>query len=351
MIDEKRDFRIDIAKGIGIFLVIAGHLVKYAHSTSVFIFSFHMPLFYFLSGYVCSSDFSKNKFWKRIKSLLVPYLGFSLLGLFISLCIPVWRSDITFEHFFYQFLYNVQPEFLHVGQVWFLFSLIIITVLFFITNIFICNNKNQLWFGFFLFATAYLVHHYLSLKISINANLYRLPFKIDTTLFAFIFFQSGYICKLTNFYNKIENWLIKKKLTVGILALVIVYFISKKNHMTNICECSLGKPLLYLLGAYLGIFSTLIFSSIINKCKNKFYINWIGANSLPIFAFHSMYLYLFAYILSKIYGYDIMIMNNIPPKVIFPIIIFILILSIPIVKIYEYINFIFTKISNKWEKY
>ncbi len=346
MIEEKRDFRIDIAKGIGIFLVIAGHLVQYAHSTSIFIFAFHMPLFYFLSGYVCSSDFSKNKFWKRIKSLLIPYLGFSLFGFIISLCVPVWRSGITFELFFYQFLYNVQPEFLHVGQVWFLFSLIIITILFFITNTFICNNKNQLWFGFLLFVIAYFVHHY-SIKVSINSNLYRLPFKIDTSLSAFLFFQSGYVFKLTNYYDKIENWLTKKKFTIGILALVIVYFISKKNHMTNIGDCSLGKPLLYLVGAYSGIFSTLIFSSIINKCKNKFYINWIGANSLPIFAFHSMYLYLSAYILSKIYGYDIMIMNNIPPKVIFPIIIFILIFSIPIVKIYKYINYIITKISNK----
>lgn len=41
---------IDIAKGIGILLVIAGHLFAYRGPISRWIFSFHMPLFFILSG-------------------------------------------------------------------------------------------------------------------------------------------------------------------------------------------------------------------------------------------------------------------------------------------------------------
>lgn len=42
---------IDVARGLGIFLVIIGHLNtnEILHNT---IYSFHMPFFFFLSGYL-----------------------------------------------------------------------------------------------------------------------------------------------------------------------------------------------------------------------------------------------------------------------------------------------------------
>ena len=42
---------IDRSKGIGIFLVILGH-ASLPYEVSKFIFSFHIPLFFFLSGYL-----------------------------------------------------------------------------------------------------------------------------------------------------------------------------------------------------------------------------------------------------------------------------------------------------------
>ena len=48
---EKRDSTIDIMKGIGIILVILGHAIQnnYVPLNKV-ILSFHMPLFFFVSG-------------------------------------------------------------------------------------------------------------------------------------------------------------------------------------------------------------------------------------------------------------------------------------------------------------
>lgn len=45
---KQRDISIDIAKGIGIILVVYGHL---ACPVAREIFLFHMPLFFLLSGY------------------------------------------------------------------------------------------------------------------------------------------------------------------------------------------------------------------------------------------------------------------------------------------------------------
>lgn len=45
---EKRLIWIDIAKGIGLFLVILGHMPSLPEWFRLWIFSFHMPLFFFL---------------------------------------------------------------------------------------------------------------------------------------------------------------------------------------------------------------------------------------------------------------------------------------------------------------
>lgn len=69
-----RIVEFDIAKGIGIILVVIGHQ-NIPHSVTNWIFSFHMPLFFILSGFFFSS---KRKFYeifkRRVKSLIIPYV-------------------------------------------------------------------------------------------------------------------------------------------------------------------------------------------------------------------------------------------------------------------------------------
>lgn len=73
---------IDIAKGIGIILVVAGHSMEWPKN---FIYLFHMPLFFFLSGYCYNREYSNNiysikiLFIKRIKSLYFPFIKYGLI--------------------------------------------------------------------------------------------------------------------------------------------------------------------------------------------------------------------------------------------------------------------------------
>ena len=71
---------IDKAKGVGMLLVILGHM-HYPHSdlVSKFIFAFHMPLFFFLSGFLHKNNFGKEYVLRRIDALLVPYLIWSVV--------------------------------------------------------------------------------------------------------------------------------------------------------------------------------------------------------------------------------------------------------------------------------
>lgn len=76
---------LDIAKGIGIILMVVGHssIPKFA---SDFIYSFHMPLFFIASGWC--TNWSKDRFCSFIKKksthLLIPFVLYSFMVLIIK---------------------------------------------------------------------------------------------------------------------------------------------------------------------------------------------------------------------------------------------------------------------------
>lgn len=67
---------IDIAKGMGIILMIMGH-IGYGELFHRFIHAFHMPLFYFCAGLFfkeANAFDMRNYINKKAKRLLVPYI-------------------------------------------------------------------------------------------------------------------------------------------------------------------------------------------------------------------------------------------------------------------------------------
>lgn len=96
--DSRQRLReIDLAKGIGIILVVAGHLVagspprgnEWFLTFKGLLYSFHMPFFMYLSGYVYyySGRYQVGRseypgfVWKLTKRLLVPFLALGLITL------------------------------------------------------------------------------------------------------------------------------------------------------------------------------------------------------------------------------------------------------------------------------
>jgi len=136
---------IDIAKAICIILVVIGH---YEPEKSPewfilfhrFIYSFHMPLFLFASGYVYLAtlkqirykDFVLNKF----KRLMIPYFSISIIIILLKLISSSKLSvqhEVTLSAYYQMFYLPVAGFFL-----WFIYTLFLI---FLIVPIF--NTKNK----------------------------------------------------------------------------------------------------------------------------------------------------------------------------------------------------------------
>lgn len=80
---KDRIFWVDLLKALGILLVIMGHVLKNPYSPiSHFIYAFHMPLFFALSGIFYNYDKCQSLsglIKKRWQSLLKPYLFFYIV--------------------------------------------------------------------------------------------------------------------------------------------------------------------------------------------------------------------------------------------------------------------------------
>lgn len=70
---------VDGAKGVAILSVVLGHI---ATPLTNFIFSWHMPIFFFLSGFFLKKpDNYASVFFKDVKKLMFPYFVFAFIGL------------------------------------------------------------------------------------------------------------------------------------------------------------------------------------------------------------------------------------------------------------------------------
>lgn len=84
---------IDIAKGIGILLVIALHTDFHQEWMT----TFEMPLFFLLSGLFVKIDMPFREYAiKKINTLLVPYIFLSLRNLYMMLILHVGMIKFLF---------------------------------------------------------------------------------------------------------------------------------------------------------------------------------------------------------------------------------------------------------------
>ena len=74
---------VDVAKGLGILFIVLGHTVP-NHAIHQFLYSFHVPLFFLLSGFTYKLKDNKKHFYlSKFKRLLFPYFAFSIISIIV----------------------------------------------------------------------------------------------------------------------------------------------------------------------------------------------------------------------------------------------------------------------------
>ncbi len=256
---------IDVAKGIGIVLVVIGH-TKLPTIAMNRIYAFHVPLFFVLSGMV----FSKNKslisqMYSKMKTLLVPYYFF---GIFVTLALYLHNNISTAAQIF---------EFVILGTgynsaLWFIAHLFVLTVY----SQFIIQYLNK---------TSLYVLLVLHLIIGLKFFEIEIPsfWRVDLLPLSFSFFVVGYLFK-----EQIINTIASLKWMAAVamfgVFLASVYFnLVHYSFAEHSYGFFLGLPFNYLIASISGILLTLFISS---KLVRFGIFHFIGRHTLVILSTH-----------------------------------------------------------------
>lgn len=137
---KKRLDYLDMTKGLGMILVLIGHLQgdsiftfsPYIQPLCVFIFSFHMPMFFIVSGILLAIKNDEVKPLKevgksRFRGIMIPYLWFSLFYLIVVVAALI-KGEIAVQTLYLNFWYVISGYGMNV--LWFLPALYLGELLF-----------------------------------------------------------------------------------------------------------------------------------------------------------------------------------------------------------------------------
>ena len=294
----KRINWVDQFKGFGIILVIYGHNLPIIES---YIYSFHMPLFFFLGGFFHPKDFNFKVVKKRAKQILIPYfLWSSLLFLFWFFIGRKFGDSVELNYSPVKNLIGIfyaqgDHDYMDWGvPLWFL-PAIFFTFLFFGFVRRIKNRGYQICSLLALITIGFLVPVFLKTHII---------WSLDVSLVSMFFYSFGFYLKNFWFKKKYKNELLFILVLLVFHAICSIFLIEKVDMYRSIY----GNEFLFLLNACIAIiFWLLIFKNI----KNVKPLIFFGKNTIPVLALHIRTVTIIKLFLLIIWGTKIFNFNEI----------------------------------------
>lgn len=287
---SKRIEYIDIAKGIGILLVVMGHN-DFALVSPFFyklIYSFHMPLFFFVSGMLFKNEIPFIEILKRrYQTILKPYIVTLLLIFIMTVSFTRVNFDVATGRLI-KALYS-NGHYLDWVQLWFLphlFALNVFAYIFFQLTRFLKSKWINLGLLFFcLVIGVQSIGLFWPIKLSLigqNLTLFGLPLSIDLILVSGFFFVLGsevYKNVPENFFSSLTTFLG----SITILILMVLFLPQTIDFNTR----SFQSLPINTAEALLGIIFILALSKQIERIpKLSPFFQYIGQASLIILIFH-----------------------------------------------------------------
>lgn len=283
---KKRDVSLDMLRGFGIILMVAGHMGW--DNFNIYVYSFHMPLFYFLSGYLLKTDASISFSMlalQRFKRLMIPYYLFGIVHYFIYLIVKGFQTGDAGELLLNLALFPTQglPV---AGALWFLPSLFVAELLLYLFMK--CFKKN--WMQMIAMAVILLLGFY------INYLKWKLPLGMETSTVAVLFCYVGYLFKKYETMNFIMNR--KIIFSTGLITLFLpCNCLCYKNGLVGMFFGDYHNEFIFLFCAFYGIlfwwFMTKLVCNFWSRlCVGRIII-YAGMNSLVFLAFNQLFLFFY----------------------------------------------------------
>lgn len=262
--NEKYYEEFDILKGFGIIFVFLGHSFilkgidltkyslwnKYIHDT---IYSFHMPLFFFVAGFLSNKNYDTKKFYiSKMKRLVIPYIFINIVDCIIR---KIFSSLVNTDRI------TIKEILLYGGKTtWFIYTLFWLFMLFPVIDKYIYQRKNTIYFILFLILINIFDFKLFNIKF----------FSLDKILYYLIYFTIGYLLK--DYYFKIKQKIMNKNFFIIITAIFL--FQSWVSFKITLLDVLVPMP---------GIIVFLILSEMIKEKSRANFFIFCGKNSLVFY--------------------------------------------------------------------
>lgn len=290
---------IDIAKGFAMLCIIAGHFGII--TANRFVYTFHVPLFFLISGYFLSTRLDLKTFIKKkVRQLIVPYYvaGFAII-MFAGIINSLLGSDLqsvigNTKSIFGALLYgagtpHTEPMAIRqIGLLWFLwalfFSLIIVRIA-------------------LIFKRPGLIVAGVALVGIISARFIWLPLSVQPAMLASLFVYLGYWAK----QNDILSHTPSPSLVIG-LTLLWAFCIAQQIGI-SVVGCDLGGNIARSAISFADSLGASYLIILICKSVEKHlrplarFLNMVGQATLVVMCFHAVSDFTFPnYLLYEIMG-------------------------------------------------
>lgn len=294
----KRNETIDIAKGIGIILVILGHLsspmyeVGWLTCMRGFVYQFHIPLFFFLSGIFMKTGESWGVFLKKkVTRLYLPYAVSNLVFLVVyAVAHAINGEEIvvidTVKHAVKVLLgMAVTPL---GGATWFLFILFVSQILYrIVSRLFSCVD------GKFK-AIAIL-------SMGVAGMLFYPESCASKALVAMLFLYLGQLVYSEGFMEKLKE-LVPFKVVFFLISVIALIVCGQVNNV-DMSQGEYGNPLLFLMSSAAGFVMTIYASELFTKTSNcKRFLCYLGASTMWVLVLHFFAFRIISLLQIAIYG-------------------------------------------------
>ena len=336
MTEKKRIAYLDMAKGIGMILVVMGHVEYIDVAVRQFIFAFHMPLFFLIAGILIweKQEAKKNVkelVQKKLRSIMVPYVAFSALYFVVEGCRLAIRGLEGWDTLIRQLFQACCLQ--GVSTLWFLPALFMSELLF----IGLRKKHKPGWTVGLVCAIVLLTFCLQSVEAPIyeqhaQSLAYGMLHDVLSMLLRNLFCV-GFVC-IGYYVGKLllprlqRGWL---ELVVALSGLGFTFVIVMCNFDTNLRYMQLGNLFLYIAGAVAGSMAAILGCRFLEGLPLgviKRPLEYYGRNSLIIMVTHLEFRVLYcsirlAELLSTIWNQEVLFQIQ--------IVVFVFVLEIPVI--------------------
>ncbi len=300
---------IDVAKGIGIFLVVYAHVLYNWNWIAMSICSYHMPFFFLLSGlFAINKDIKfRDYLLKQFKTLLLPFFVFVVIDYVLQFAAALYTKTVNLSEFIANFFLSLSGIKFTVlnGPIWFIFSLFVVKIIYYFIK---KNNFLKIVIGLLCFLFIVFV---IFEVIKIDPFLHCLYLE---SICGLLFFIVGSYCK--PYIKKTEKVINNHKVISAVILLILVFAIiklAKINGHVSMANCIFGNYIsLFILDSFIGTAVIIIISVLISNMKYfKSIILFFGVNSIIVLLLHDYAIKAVETVLSRFVNTADLLTNNI----------------------------------------